>query len=94
MVLVKRVVSYMQVLSFRVYAVALASVMALTGFVVAGGEAMATESAAESSVKTLAEKIGSEGVAIFLIIVTAITALLAIIVAVTLGLKKLKSFAK
>jgi Mn2+/Fe2+ NRAMP family transporter len=55
---------------------------------------LATESSAETAVKTLAEKIGSEGIAIFLICITAITALLAVIVGVNLGIKKLKSFAK
>lgn len=56
--------------------------------------AMAEESSAEKAVKALGEKIGSEGIAIFLIIITSVTALLAVIVAVTLGIKKLKSFAK
>jgi hypothetical protein len=77
-------------LRFRLFAVCM---VVMASLVEASG-AFAVESSAETAVKTLAEKIGSEGVAIFLIVVTAITVLLAVIVGVTLGIKKLKSFAK
>jgi predicted permease len=79
---------------YRVAGLVSAVAVGATSYFVAGGEALATESAAETAVKTLAEKIGSEGITIFLICITAITALLAVIVGVTLGIKKLKSFAK
>ncbi len=54
----------------------------------------ATETPTETAVKALAEKVGSEGVAIFLIIIAAISSLIAVIVAVTLGIKRIHSFVK
>jgi len=78
----------------RLVAAVVAPAMFVATLTVAGGEAMATESAAETAVKTIAEKIGSEGIAIFLIVVTAITALIAVLIAVTLGIKKIHSLVK
>ena len=66
----------------------------LGSFLFEAAPSMATESAAETAIKTLAEKIGSEGIAIFLICITAVTGLIAVLVAVNLGVKKIKSFAK
>jgi hypothetical protein len=56
--------------------------------------ASATESPAETKVKTLAETINTEGISIFLIIVTAISALIALVIAVTLGIRKARGLVK
>jgi hypothetical protein len=78
--------------------VALAAWVSSVAFAAVGfvyeASALAVESKSEEAVKSMATKVGEEGVTIFLIVVAAITVLIATIIGVTLGVKKLKSYAK
>jgi hypothetical protein len=56
--------------------------------------AFATETEAQTKVKTVAESVASEGIAIFLIIVGAIGTLFALVIAVMLGFRKIRALVK
>jgi hypothetical protein len=73
---------------------AVASVVAVAGSLAFVAGAQATPTSAEAAVESIGKQVGEEGIKIFLISITAVAALLAVIIGVTLGIRKLKSFAK
>ncbi len=77
----------------RVRALLLAS-SAIAALMAIAPVAMATESEAQTKVKTIAETVNTEVIAVFLIVVGAIGTAFAIIVAVVLAFRKLHSLIK
>jgi hypothetical protein len=94
MKLVKTLYAQLADLSSRATVRVAAVVTAFAMGLVEAAPSFATETPTETAVKALAEKVGSEGVALFLIIIAAIASLLAVLIAVSLGIKKLKSYVK
>jgi mannose/fructose/N-acetylgalactosamine-specific phosphotransferase system component IID len=56
--------------------------------------ALATETASETALKSITSTVNTEGSALFLVVVAGIASLFALLIAVTLGLKKIRTFIK
>jgi hypothetical protein len=84
-----KVRSLFQGVSLRV---GLAVFAALTALMAFAGPALATESATETKLKTVAEQVGSEGVSIVLVILGAITALIVAIIVIPKAVSLIKRF--
>jgi hypothetical protein len=90
------VVKTLRAIDQRRRSVVTLATMAFTAAIVAALPvvAFATETEAQTKSKELFEKIASEGLAIFLIAVGAVTVLIAVVISVVLGVRKIRSLVK
>jgi hypothetical protein len=58
------------------------------------GNAFATETPSEVAIKSITSTVNTEGSALFLVVVAGVASLFALLIAVTLGMKKIKTFIK